>query len=167
MANTKTPRIAYNKTERFPFVGSPTDRDGTIGNYDQQFINMYPESIKSQASGVTTKFLVKRPGLSTKWTHTAGEGRGIIAGGAVRTVVELAGIKDIVSKSYGTSNKLNVARATIEALKNLRPAKEIVVDEAIVEEDGKEIKKTVKKATTKKVAKKATKKATKKPTFQR
>ncbi len=50
----------------------------------------------------------------------AKEGRGIIAGGAVRTVVELAGIKDVVSKSYGTSNKLNVARATVEALKSLK-----------------------------------------------
>lgn len=47
----------------------------------------------------------------------AKEGRGIVAGGAVRAVVDLSGIKDIVSKSLGTSNKLNVARATIKALK--------------------------------------------------
>lgn len=46
----------------------------------------------------------------------ASEGRGIIAGGAVRAIIDLAGIKDIVSKSLGTSNKLNVARATIKAL---------------------------------------------------
>jgi small subunit ribosomal protein S5 len=46
----------------------------------------------------------------------AKEGRGIIAGGAMRTVFEFSGIKDIVAKSLGTSNKLNVARATIEAL---------------------------------------------------
>lgn len=46
----------------------------------------------------------------------AKEGRGIIAGGAIRAVVDLAGIKDIVAKSLGTSNKLNVARATVEAL---------------------------------------------------
>lgn len=43
-------------------------------------------------------------------------GKGIIAGGAVRAVVDLAGIKDIVSKSLGTANKLNVARATVAAL---------------------------------------------------
>lgn len=51
------------------------------------------------------------------------EGRGIIAGGAVRTVVEFAGIKDIVSKSLGTSNKLSVARATVEALSSLTQAR--------------------------------------------
>lgn len=50
----------------------------------------------------------------------AREGRGVIAGGAVRAVVDLAGIKDIVSKSLGTSNKLNVARATVAALKSLK-----------------------------------------------
>ncbi|HPX94428.1 MAG TPA: 30S ribosomal protein S5 [Candidatus Moranbacteria bacterium] len=50
----------------------------------------------------------------------ASEGRGVIAGGAVRAVVDLAGVRDIVSKSIGNSNKLNVARATIEALKSLK-----------------------------------------------
>lgn len=53
----------------------------------------------------------------------AQEGRGVIAGGAVRSVVDLAGIRDIVSKSFGTSNKLNVARATVEALKSLKAPK--------------------------------------------
>ena len=50
----------------------------------------------------------------------AAPGRGVIAGGAVRAVVDLAGIKDIVSKSLGTSNKLNVARAAIAALAALQ-----------------------------------------------
>ncbi|KKP80095.1 MAG: 30S ribosomal protein S5 [Candidatus Moranbacteria bacterium RIFOXYA12_FULL_35_19] len=53
----------------------------------------------------------------------APKGRGIVAGGAVRAVVDLAGIKDIVSKSLGTANKLNVARATIEALKIFKDSK--------------------------------------------
>lgn len=56
----------------------------------------------------------------------ASAGRGIIAGGAVRAVVDLLGVKDIVSKSLGASNKINVARATIQALKDLkepRPSK--------------------------------------------
>lgn len=53
----------------------------------------------------------------------AAKGRGIVAGGAVRAVVDYAGIKDIVSKSLGTANKLNVARATVKALASLKAAK--------------------------------------------
>lgn len=66
----------------------------------------------------------------------ASQGRGVIAGGAVRAVVDLAGIRDIVSKSLGTSNKLNVARVTIEALKALKAPRikeSAVVTEATVE----------------------------------
>jgi len=54
---------------------------------------------------------------------SATSGKGIIAGGAIRSVVDLAGIKDIVSKSLGTSNKLSVARAVVEALSVLNSAK--------------------------------------------
>ncbi len=46
-------------------------------------------------------------------------GRGIVAGGAVRAVVDFAGIKNIISKSLGTANKLNVARATLKGLESL------------------------------------------------
>lgn len=50
----------------------------------------------------------------------AAPGTGIIAGGTVRKVVELAGVKDILSKRFGTTNKVNNTKATFEALKLLK-----------------------------------------------
>ncbi|MFA6106856.1 MAG: 30S ribosomal protein S5 [Patescibacteria group bacterium] len=54
----------------------------------------------------------------------APEGRGVIAGGAVRAVIELAGIKNIVSKILGTNNKVNNVKCTIEALNSLHAPRE-------------------------------------------
>ena len=55
----------------------------------------------------------------------ASPGTGIIAGKAVRKVVELAGITDILTKSYGSTNSLNVVKATMVALSQLRSAEEV------------------------------------------
>lgn len=55
----------------------------------------------------------------------ASKGTGVIAGGAVRTVLELAGIHDILSKSLGGKSPLNTARATINALAQLRRAEDV------------------------------------------
>ncbi len=48
------------------------------------------------------------------------EGTGLISGGTVRKVLELAGVKNVLSKSFGTTNKVNVTKATFEALKKLQ-----------------------------------------------
>ena len=64
-------------------------------------------------------------GASTVLLRPASAGTGVIAGGSVRAVVEAAGIRDILSKSMGSTNPVNVVRATHEALKTLRSAEEI------------------------------------------
>lgn len=50
----------------------------------------------------------------------ASEGTGVIAGGSARPIIELAGIKDILTKSLGSNNSANVVRATIKALSLLK-----------------------------------------------
>ena len=55
----------------------------------------------------------------------APEGTGVIAGGPVRDVLEAAGISDSVTKSIGTNTKINVARATMQGLSQLRSAEEV------------------------------------------
>ena len=92
----------------------------------------------NKANATARKSLIKIPLVGTTIPHEirvklgaakvllkpAAPGTGVIAGGSVRAVLEAAGIKDILTKSLGTANRINVARATIFALSKLKDPKE-------------------------------------------
>ena len=84
---------------------------------DDAFKNIVSVSVKGStiAHDVEVKYNASRILLKP-----ASEGTGVIAGGATRPVIELAGIKDILTKSLGSNNSANVVRATIKALSMLK-----------------------------------------------
>ena len=69
--------------------------------------------------------IVGRSGAGEVMLRPASQGTGIIAGGAVRLVLELAGIENILSKSLGSKSPLNAANATLDALQKLTPFSEV------------------------------------------
>jgi small subunit ribosomal protein S5 len=97
-----------------------------------------PEAIRKGVEDAK-KHLIKIPMIGTTIPHEvreqysasrvllkpASQGTGVIAGGAVRAVVESAGIHDILAKVHGSTNPVNVTRATLEALRGLRSAEEL------------------------------------------
>lgn len=117
---------------RFTALVVVGDKNGTIGfgtgkakevpdaikkAVDEAFKNLTTVSIKGTtiAHDIENKFNASRVLLKP-----ASEGTGVIAGGAVRPVLELAGIQDILTKSIGSNNPNTLVRATVEALSNLK-----------------------------------------------
>jgi small subunit ribosomal protein S5 len=81
--------------------------------------------ITVQLDGSTLQYPIKaRHSGAQVYMQPASEGTGIIAGGAMRAVLEVAGVQNVLSKCYGSTNPINVVRATINALTEMNsPAK--------------------------------------------
>ena len=114
------------------------DRKGQVGLGIGK-ANEVPDAIK-KAIQAANKNIVKIPlvdgrtiqhevtgvnGAAKVFLRPAAAGTGVISGGAVRAVLELAGVKDILSKSLGSRTKLNMATATINALKSVKSVEEV------------------------------------------
>ena len=118
---------------RFSATVAVGNRKGLIGIGTGK-ANEVPEAVK-KAIQAANKNVIKvslidnrtiphdataKVGRAVVLVKPAKEGRGIVAGGAARAVLELAGVKDIVAKSLGSNTQVNTAKATLEALKSQR-----------------------------------------------
>ena len=122
---------------RFSALVVVGDENGHVGAGNGKSTEV-PEAIK-KAIEDAKKNMIEVPRVETTIPHEiigesgagrvllkpASEGTGVIAGGAVRPILELAGIKDIRTKCLGSNNPGNVVRATMNALKELRTAEQI------------------------------------------
>jgi small subunit ribosomal protein S5 len=76
--------------------------------------------------GTTLQYAIKaRHGASKVYMQPASEGTGVIAGGAMRAVFEMAGVHNVLAKCYGSTNPVNVVRATFNGLKAMNSPEEI------------------------------------------
>ena len=137
VVNRVTKVVKGGRRFRFAALVVIGDHKGRVG-YGTGKAQEVPEAIKKAVEDAK-KNVINVPIVKTTIPHSitgvagagqvflkpAPSGTGIIAGGPVRNVVELAGIQDIFSKSQGSSTPINIIRATFEGLKNLRTAEQI------------------------------------------
>ena len=77
--------------------------------------------IQVDLNGVTLQYPIKAVhGASRIFMQPASEGTGVIAGGAMRAVLEVAGVQDVLAKCYGSTNPVNVVYATFKGLKTMQ-----------------------------------------------
>jgi small subunit ribosomal protein S5 len=82
--------------------------------------------ITVELDGTTLQYAIKaRHGASKVYMQPASEGTGVIAGGAMRAVFEMAGVHNVLAKCYGSTNPVNVVRATFNGLKAMNSPEEI------------------------------------------
>jgi small subunit ribosomal protein S5 len=134
--NRVTKVVKGGKRLRFSALSVTGDGNGHVG-IGVGKANSVPEAI-SKAGAIARKNLLKVPLAGTTIPYEvrvkfdaaqvllkpAAPGTGIIAGGSIRAVVEAAGIKDILTKSLGSPNRVNTAKATMLALSQLKKPEE-------------------------------------------
>ena len=135
--NRVSKTVKGGRNMRFSALVVVGDENGRVGAGMGKAAEI-PEAIR-KANEDAKKHLVNVPLQGTTIPHEmtgyystaksvlipAPEGTGVIAGGAARAVLEMAGIKDIRTKSFGTNNPINMVKATIEALKQVRSAEQV------------------------------------------
>ncbi len=84
--------------------------------------NMFPVTMREKT---IPHAVVGRMGASRVMLRPASPGTGVIAGGGVRAILELAGVRDVLAKSLGATNALNVVKATVNGLQQLRSREEV------------------------------------------
>ena len=135
--NRVTKVVKGGRTMRFSALVVAGDKAGRVGigsgkaaevptAIDKATQSAKKNMVKVALRGTTIPHeVIGRYGKSFVKLLPSKEGTGIIAGGSVRPVVELCGIKDITAKSYGSRNKINCVKATLDALTQLRSKEEV------------------------------------------
>jgi small subunit ribosomal protein S5 len=106
--------VGYGKAREVPLAISKAVEDGKK--------NLF--TVPKHGTTITHEIL-GRFGAARVLLRPASEGTGVIAGGGVRAVLELAGVRDILAKSLGTTNPVNMLKATVQGLQNLRRPEDV------------------------------------------